>query len=114
LIEPKAVDTLQESVEELESSRFCAKSSGRPTGTAFIMTIDQLRQFRNASPFQPFEINLADGRSLVVDHPECLAVTSTGRTIGVAVGDVIEVVALLLVTSLKPRANGRLRRKGRH
>jgi hypothetical protein len=59
------------------------------------MTIDQLRSFRNATPFRPFEIRLADGRSLVVDHPECLAVTSTGRTIGVAVDDV-EIVDLCL------------------
>ena len=77
------------------------------------MAIDQLRNFRNATPFKPFDIHLADGRSLAVDHPECLAVTSTGRTIGVAVGDVIEVVDLLLVTSLKPHQNGRSRGKGR-
>ena len=54
---------------------------------------------------------LADGRFLGVDHPECLAITSTGRTIGVAVGDVVEVVDLLVVTSLKPRSNGRTRSK---
>jgi hypothetical protein len=77
------------------------------------MTIEQLRSFRNAAPFQPFEIHLADGRSLAVDHPECLAITSTGRTIGVAVDDVIEIVDLLLVTLLKPRSNGRTGRKGR-
>jgi hypothetical protein len=70
------------------------------------MTIDQIRQFRNAIPFRPFEINLADGRAVAVEHPEFLAVTPMGRTIGVAVDDVIEVIDLLLVTSLKPRTNG--------
>jgi hypothetical protein len=65
-----------------------------------------------ARPFQPFDIHLADGRSIPVHHPELLAVTSGGRTIGVAVeDDAIEVIDLLLVTSLKPRSNGTARSK---
>jgi hypothetical protein len=75
------------------------------------MTVDQLRRMHQARPFQPFEIYLADGRSIAVDHPELLALTPGGRTIGVAVEpDAIEVIDLLLVTSLKPRANGSHRR----
>jgi hypothetical protein len=72
------------------------------------MTIEQLRKMHQAQPFQPFDIHLADGRSLPVDHPEFLAVTPPGRTIGVGLSDgTIEVVDLLLVTTLKPRPNGR-------
>lgn len=64
-----------------------------------------------ARPFQPFEIHLADGRAVNVDHPECLAISPVGRTVGVAVTDgTIEIVDLLLVTSLKPKTNGRHRR----
>jgi hypothetical protein len=76
------------------------------------MTVEQIRHFRNATLFKPFDIHLADGPAITVDHPDCLAVTHTGRTIGVAVGDVIEVIDLLLVTCLKPHSNGRPRRKG--
>jgi len=65
-----------------------------------------------ARPLQPFEIHLADGRALTVDHPEVLAITPPGRTIGVGLRDgTIEIVDLLLVTSLKPKANGTRRRR---
>jgi len=64
-----------------------------------------------AVPFQPFEIHLADGRSLPVEHPEVLAIAPPGRTVGVGLADgTVEIVDLLLVTSLKPRSNGRSRR----
>ncbi len=67
-----------------------------------------------AQPFQPFDIHLADGRRLPVNHPELLAITPSGRTIGVGLADeTIEIVDLLLVTSLKPRTNGRSRPKRR-
>lgn len=78
------------------------------------MTIEQLRRMHQAQPFQPFDIHLADGRRLPVDHPELLAITPPGRTIGVGLADgTIEIVDLLLVTSLKPRTNGRSRPKRR-
>lgn len=75
------------------------------------MTIEQLRKMHRTVPFQPFEIHLADGRSLPVDHPEVLAVVPPGRTVGVGLADgTMEIIDLLLVTSLKPRGNGRSRR----
>jgi hypothetical protein len=77
------------------------------------MTIEQLNRMHQARPFQPFEIYLADGRSLPVEHSEFLSQTPAGRTIAVGLEDgTHEVVDLLLVTSLKPRANG-ARRRGR-
>jgi hypothetical protein len=77
------------------------------------MTIEQLRKMHQARPFQPFDIYLGDGRSLPVEHPEFLSQSPSGRTIGVGRtdDDTIEIVDLLLVTSLKPRANGSHRRK---
>ncbi len=71
------------------------------------MTTPQLRTMLRAAPFKPFDIFLADGRALSVGHPEMVAVTEGGRTIGVATSDdTIEIVDLLLVTSLKPHSNG--------
>jgi hypothetical protein len=55
-------------------------------------------------PFLPFDIYLADGRALPVDHPEFLAQTPAGRTIAVGLSDgTHEIVDLRLVVSLKPR-----------
>lgn len=71
------------------------------------MTIDQVRKLHRATPFKPFDVHLADGRSLAVEHPEILAVIPPGRTIVVGLADgTAEIVDLLLVTSLKLRANG--------
>jgi len=48
---------------------------------------------------------LADGRSVSVNHPELLLVASGGRTIAVEVEpDAVEIIDLLLVSSLKPRS----------
>jgi hypothetical protein len=75
------------------------------------MTIEQLRKMHLARPFQPFDVHLADGRSLPVEHPEFLSQSPVGRTIAVGLADgTIEIVDLLLVTSLKPRSNGSSRR----
>ncbi len=75
------------------------------------MTIEPLRKLHLAQPFQPFDIHLADGRTLSVEHPELLAHAPTGRTFAVAHPDgVIEIIDLLLVVSLEPHANGSSRR----
>jgi hypothetical protein len=77
------------------------------------VTVEQLRNMHQARPFQPFDIHLAGGRTLPVDHPEILAIAPRGRMIGVGMADgTIQIVDLLLVTSIKPRPNGRRRRKG--
>jgi hypothetical protein len=76
------------------------------------MTIEPLRRMHQERPFQPFDIHLADGRSIPVEHPEFLSQSPTGRTIPLGLNDgTHEVVDLLLVTSLKPRANGASRSK---
>ena len=71
------------------------------------MTIEQIKKMHETRPFQPFDIHLADGRSLPVEHPEFLLRSPTGRTIVVGLFDgTHEIVDLLLVTSLKSRSNG--------
>ena len=78
------------------------------------MIVDQLRRLYHTRPFQAFDIHLADGRSLPAAHPELLAITPPGRTIGVGLEDgTIEIVDLMLVTSLKPRRSGRSRSRKR-
>ena len=72
------------------------------------MTAAQLRLLHAARPFQAFDIHLADSRTISVQHPEQLAISPGGRTIGVArPDDTIESIDLLLVVGLKPRPNGR-------
>jgi hypothetical protein len=80
-----------------------------------MMTIEQLRRMLQARPFWPFHIHLADGRSIPVEHPEFVGQSPAGRTIGVGLADeTIEIVDMLLVTSLKPRANSSGRRGRQH
>ena len=73
------------------------------------MTIEQLRNFYNAQPFQPFFMHLADGRTIPVHHPRFMAAAPSGRTITVyQPDDTLNVVDLLLVTDLeiKPITSG--------
>jgi hypothetical protein len=79
------------------------------------MTIDKVREVYNARPFQPFVMHLADGRNLMVQHPENLASSPSGRTIHVDLpDDTSHFVDLLLVTDLEinptVRGPGRPRR----
>lgn len=73
------------------------------------MTIEQIRHFYDARPFQPFVIHLADGQQIAVPSHEYMMASPTGRTIGVYQPDgTANIVDLLLVTDLevKPAANG--------
>ena len=66
------------------------------------MTIEQLRTFYSAQPFQPFVMHLADGRSIPVLHPEFMASAPSGRTVTVyQPDDTLNVIDLLLVTDLE-------------
>ena len=66
------------------------------------MTIEQLRSVHQATPFQPFTIFLADGRSFHVPHREFLSQTPSGRTVVVSNADeTLDILDLLLVTDLK-------------
>jgi hypothetical protein len=75
------------------------------------MTIEKLR---DAQPFQPFVLHLADGRSIPVAHREFVASAPSGRTVTVyQTDDTLKVVDLLLVTDLeiKPKSNGSSKRR---
>jgi len=76
------------------------------------VTIEELRRFHQAKPFEPFLLHVADGRELPVRHPEFLGFAG-GRTAFVGQPDgSFDVVDLLLVTSIEVR-NGRREKKRR-
>jgi hypothetical protein len=70
------------------------------------MTIEQLRNFYNAQPFQPFLMHLADGRNIPVRHREFLMPSPSGRTVIVyQPDDSFNIIDLLLVTDLEVTSN---------
>lgn len=72
------------------------------------MTIEQLRNLYNAQPFQPFDMHLADGRSITVAHRDFIASAPSGRTVVVyEPDDSFHIVDLLLVTDIHVKRDGR-------
>ena len=79
------------------------------------MTAEQLRNLHHATPFVPFDVHLADGRSLLVAHPEFLSMSPSGRTAAVhGKGDSLAIIGVLMITSLEPRNGSTRHRKGHH
>jgi hypothetical protein len=76
------------------------------------MTGELLKKPIESDPFEPFDMHLADGRVLRVDHPELIYYLDGMRTCIVAdVKDkTYDIVDLLLVTSLKVLESRRNRR----
>ena len=65
------------------------------------MTIQDFQRVHRQRPFKKFRINMADGRSVPVDHPEFTMQHRNGRLVYVVLhnGD-MERIDLLLVTSI--------------
>ncbi len=69
------------------------------------MTAEQLRAMREAHPFRPFTIHLADGGTLTVPHRDFVSQSPGGRTIIVYRSDEsFSIVDLFLVTELEVQA----------
>jgi hypothetical protein len=69
------------------------------------MTAELLRAMREANPFRPFTIHLADGRSYTVPHRGFVSQSPGGRTIIIYRWDeAFSVVDLYLVTELTVQA----------
>ena len=65
------------------------------------MSIDELRKLREANPFVPFTIHLADGRSYRINHREYISMSPVGRTVIVYGEDGgFDILDMLLVTVL--------------
>jgi len=74
------------------------------------MTAEQLRVVREASPFRPFTIHLADGRSFSVPHRDFVSQSPAGRTIIVyGAEESFSILDLYLVTELEIQTNPILR-----
>ena len=74
------------------------------------MSIDEIRAFRNAQPFKPFDIILRNGTKVHVALPERMALAPNGRRLGVYEGimptvvDVPSIAGLALARMRKPRS----------
>jgi hypothetical protein len=67
-----------------------------------IMTAEELRAARQAQPFRPFTIHLADGKTFHVAHRDFVSQSPGGRTIIIyGPGEAFSIVDLLLVTELE-------------
>lgn len=67
------------------------------------MTIEELTNAMNATPFQPFTLFLSDGRRFDIKHPEFIMRSGVGRMVGVSGPDMrtIDVIDLLHVTGIQ-------------
>lgn len=66
------------------------------------MTRERVQTLRDASPFRPFVVHMADGRSFRVPHRDFVSVAPAGRTLIVyGEGEAFSILDLLLVTELE-------------
>jgi len=76
------------------------------------MTAAQVLRTLKAIPFEPFEMHLVDGRSIVVRHPELVNLIAGGRLAKVTNRDRLdEVVDVLMIVSLRPLTKLEIRRR---
>ena len=68
--------------------------------------IEQIRRYLSATPFEPFTLQMADGRTLVVNSPDGLWITpKSGLFFWHQEDDTMERVNLLLVSGVRGTAN---------
>jgi hypothetical protein len=106
-------NALAEGLEFFENGRIRSVS---PYAVVQTMTLEQVRSFYNAVPFQPFVIHLADGREIPVLSREFIMASPTGRILVVyQPDDTFNWIDLLLVTDLEVRltTNGAAKRRKR-
>jgi hypothetical protein len=66
------------------------------------MTAEVIRDMLHAAPFVPFTVHVADGKSLMVKHPDFATLTQGGQLLFVnTVGDKFEWVDVSLVTRVE-------------
>jgi hypothetical protein len=66
------------------------------------MTTEQLRTAHRDTPFRPFTIRMADGRTFSIPHPDFLSISPAGRTVVIYHADgSASIVDLLLMTELE-------------
>jgi hypothetical protein len=71
------------------------------------VTTKELERAHKTTPFRPFALRMAGGRSIKVEHPEMMSYAPGGRTTVVFKrnGD-FEIIDLLLIESIEVPASG--------
>jgi hypothetical protein len=64
------------------------------------MTTEQLTNRLAARPFVPFELRMADGRTIEVTHPEIVAYRGGRVAVVMNADESLEIIDLLLVPSI--------------
>jgi len=86
----------------------------RNPGILCFMTGEQIWRHFEATPFVPFRVHMASGRSADVPHPDFMHLSPSGHWLMVDLpDDTVEMIDVLLVTSLEtlPRNGSRARRR---
>ena len=74
------------------------------------MTSDDIRDMLRAKPFRPFQLNLADGDSVQVVHPDFAIISPNGETVVAYTRDNhMKMIDVMLIASIE-HVNGRARR----
>ncbi len=76
------------------------------------MTVHEVARLQRAAPFQPYWLQLMDGRAIHVDHPDFVTVNEDDELVWVEEeSGSVEIIDLLLVVSL--RNGGKVSRKSK-
>ena len=78
------------------------------------MTGGEIRKLFEATPFLPFRVHVANGKSVDVPHPDLMHLSPTGRRLIVdRPDDTFEIIDVLIVTSLETLSQNGSRPRGR-
>jgi hypothetical protein len=78
------------------------------------MTGGEIRKLFEATPFLPFRVHRANGKSVDVPHPDFMHLSPTGRRLIVdRPDDTFEIIDVLLVTSLETLSQNGTRPRGK-
>ena len=78
------------------------------------MTGGEIRKLFKATPFLPFRVHMANGKSVDVPHPDFMHLSPTGRRLIVdRPDDTFEIIDVLLVTSLETLSQNGNRPRGK-
>lgn len=73
------------------------------------MTIEEVRDFKHAEPFRPFEIVMKNGRVVRVFNPFGMALSPSGKTVAVYQGEAVAFLHLPQIAKLRPYRAGTLK-----
>jgi hypothetical protein len=72
------------------------------------VSIEEIRALKHSEPFSPFNIVMKDGRVVWIGNPLSIALSPTGKTIGVAQGSAFSFLVVERIARVEPNARPRL------